>query len=235
MTPGDIDYINAHGTSTPLGDELELGAVRRLFGNEIANISMSSTKSAIGHLLGGAGRGRDDLLHPRDPRPDRPADAQPRQSERRHRRRRPRPAPGQEARGARRAQQQLRLWRDQRLAGREGGRLSTSHAEPADPGRRCSALSPALAGFWLLWAAPGPKPGPHRVMVEEGSTLAVGRAPAGAAGRRSPAPRRPFAPWPGSSARRRSGPGRRIRNSGGRQRRRACSTSSSMAGRWCGW
>ena len=55
MTPADIDYINAHGTSTPLGDELELGAVRRLFGNEIANISMSSTKSAIGHLLGGAG------------------------------------------------------------------------------------------------------------------------------------------------------------------------------------
>src|SRR6187402_1541804 len=55
MSPGDIDYINAHGTSTPLGDELELGAVRRLFGNEIANISMSSTKSAIGHLLGGAG------------------------------------------------------------------------------------------------------------------------------------------------------------------------------------
>ena len=55
MTPADIDYINAHGTSTPLGDEIELGAVRRLFGNEIANVSMSSTKSAIGHLLGGAG------------------------------------------------------------------------------------------------------------------------------------------------------------------------------------
>ncbi len=55
MSPGDIDDINAHGTSTPLGDELELGAVRRLFGNEVANISMSSTKSAIGHLLGGAG------------------------------------------------------------------------------------------------------------------------------------------------------------------------------------
>jgi 3-oxoacyl-[acyl-carrier-protein] synthase II len=55
MTPGDIDYVNAHGTSTPLGDELELGAVRKLFGNEAANISMSSTKSAIGHLLGGAG------------------------------------------------------------------------------------------------------------------------------------------------------------------------------------
>src|SRR5689334_25085796 len=55
LQPSDIDYINAHGTSTPLGDELELGAVRKLFGNAIANVSMSSTKSAIGHLLGGAG------------------------------------------------------------------------------------------------------------------------------------------------------------------------------------
>src|SRR6476619_2481098 len=55
VQPSDIDYINAHGTSTPLGDELELGAVRRLFGNAIGSLSMSSTKSAIGHLLGGAG------------------------------------------------------------------------------------------------------------------------------------------------------------------------------------
>ena len=51
----DIDYINAHGTSTPMGDELELGSVRKLFGNAIGTLSMSSTKSAIGHLLGGAG------------------------------------------------------------------------------------------------------------------------------------------------------------------------------------
>ena len=55
MSPADIDYINAHGTSTPLGDELELGAVRRLFGDAISTVSMSSTKSMIGHLLGGAG------------------------------------------------------------------------------------------------------------------------------------------------------------------------------------
>ena len=55
VEPSDIDYINAHGTSTPLGDELELGAVRRLFGDAIETVSMSSTKSAIGHLLGGAG------------------------------------------------------------------------------------------------------------------------------------------------------------------------------------
>ena len=51
----EIDYVNAHGTSTPLGDELELGAVRRLFGPALETMSMSSTKSAIGHLLGGAG------------------------------------------------------------------------------------------------------------------------------------------------------------------------------------
>ena len=55
LSLAEIDYINAHGTSTPLGDELELGAVRRLFGDAIGGLSMSSTKSAIGHLLGGAG------------------------------------------------------------------------------------------------------------------------------------------------------------------------------------
>ena len=55
ITPDDLDYVNAHGTSTPLGDEIELGAVARLIGNSAAHISMSSTKSAIGHLLGAAG------------------------------------------------------------------------------------------------------------------------------------------------------------------------------------
>ncbi len=55
ITPGDVDYINAHGTSTPLGDEIELGAVQRLVGNAAGRISMSSTKSSIGHLLGAAG------------------------------------------------------------------------------------------------------------------------------------------------------------------------------------
>ena len=55
ITAGDLDYINAHGTSTPLGDEIELGAVQRLVGNDAAHISMSSTKSCIGHLLGAAG------------------------------------------------------------------------------------------------------------------------------------------------------------------------------------
>jgi 3-oxoacyl-[acyl-carrier-protein] synthase II len=55
ISAGDIDYINAHGTSTPLGDEIELGAVQRLLGNAAGRISMSSTKSCIGHLLGAAG------------------------------------------------------------------------------------------------------------------------------------------------------------------------------------
>jgi 3-oxoacyl-[acyl-carrier-protein] synthase II len=55
IAPGDLDYINAHGTSTPLGDEIELGAVQKLVGNAAGRISMSSTKSCIGHLLGAAG------------------------------------------------------------------------------------------------------------------------------------------------------------------------------------
>ena len=55
INASEINYINAHGTSTPLGDEIELGAVKRLFNDNINNISISSTKSSVGHMLGAAG------------------------------------------------------------------------------------------------------------------------------------------------------------------------------------
>jgi 3-oxoacyl-[acyl-carrier-protein] synthase II len=55
LTPDAIDYVNAHGTSTPMGDEIELNAVARLLGNAAGRVTMSSTKSATGHLLGAAG------------------------------------------------------------------------------------------------------------------------------------------------------------------------------------
>ena len=55
LNPGQIDYINAHGTSTPSGDEIEVIAIDKLFKNESKKVNVSSTKSQIGHLLGAAG------------------------------------------------------------------------------------------------------------------------------------------------------------------------------------
>jgi 3-oxoacyl-[acyl-carrier-protein] synthase II len=55
LTPDQVDYINAHGTSTPVGDEIEVKAVTRLMGEAASSAVMSSTKSSIGHLLGAAG------------------------------------------------------------------------------------------------------------------------------------------------------------------------------------
>jgi 3-oxoacyl-[acyl-carrier-protein] synthase II len=55
LAPADVQYINAHGTSTPMGDDLELEAVENFFGDAAKTVAMSSTKSATGHLLGAAG------------------------------------------------------------------------------------------------------------------------------------------------------------------------------------
>ena len=182
-----------------------------------AALSMSSTKSAIGHLLGGAGRGREHLLHPRDPRPDRPADAQPRQSRRGHRRRRPRPAHRQEAQRQGGAQQQLRLWRDQCQPGDEGGRLA--RAAPLRLRRGavwgCSSAA-ALTG--CCGRAPGRTPGPHRVVVAEGSSLAKVADQLVASGR-GPGQRDDLSRDGANFRLGRPGPGRRIRNPQGHGRR----------------
>ena len=124
IAPAEIDYINAHGTSTPLGDEIELGAVQRLLGNAAGRISMSSTKSAIGHLSGAAGSVeaifcvlamRDSIVPPTlnldNPSVQAAVDLVPHVARQRQGRRRP--------------VQLLRLRRHQRIAGVPQGRAVT--------------------------------------------------------------------------------------------------------------
>ena len=115
LTASDLDYINAHGTSTPLGDEIELGAVERLLGNAASKVAMSSTKSSTGHLLGAAGAIEAIFAHSRDSRQCRAADHQSGQSVGRDCDR-SRAAHGEEARGQRRVVEFFRFWRYQRVA-----------------------------------------------------------------------------------------------------------------------
>ena len=111
ITPAEIDYINAHGTSTPLGDEIELGAVQRLVGDAAGRISMSSTKSSIGHLLGAAGAveaifsvlAMRDGVAPPDHQSRQPVGGD---------RNRPGPKPGQKADDRRGTVEFIRIWRD---------------------------------------------------------------------------------------------------------------------------
>ena len=159
--PDKIDYINAHGTSTPLGDEIELGAVKRLFGDHAYKLSMSSTKSAIGHLLGAAGSVeaifsilamRDGVVPPTlnldNPSPACDIDLVPQD--------------GQGAQGPLRAVQLVRLRRHQRLAdlrparparmrrGAAGGRSDAGVSSPA--ASACSSPRADRRGRrrWLL-------------------------------------------------------------------------------------
>ena len=144
LKPDDIDYINAHGTSTPLGDEIELGAVKRLFGDAAYKLSMSSTKSAIGHLLGAAGAVEAIFSHPGHPRQVVPPTLNLDNPSRRLRHR-PGAQAGQGAQGPCCAVEFVRLRRHQRQPDLHRPRLSAACAAGASSVDRCCCVVLAVA------------------------------------------------------------------------------------------
>ena len=232
----DIDYINAHGTSTPLGDELELGAVRRLFGNAIGNVSMSSTKSAIGHLLGGAGAVESDLLHPRA--------CATRSCRRRSTstiRARAREGVDLVPHVAKEREVKAVLNNSFGFGGTNASLVMKAVLRHA-PLKRLLALVCVLAArssrwrslIWLLVRARAAAQADVASWSRRARASPRVARPA-RAGRRDPR-RRDTLPAAGAAVRRgRSDPGRRVRDSRGRQRRRRSSTCSSTAGRCSGW
>ena len=165
IEPADIDYINAHGTSTPMGDEIELAAVERLFGNAAGKVSMSSTKSATGHLLGAAGAVEAIFSVLVDSRPSRAANPQSRQSVsgHGHRPRAPQGAPADHRYGA---VQLLRLRWHQCLA--DPAALRRLKVRPVALASRTS-LSPYSHAKWIVSSRAG-----HRGNVRDQRPLVDG-------------------------------------------------------------
>ena len=190
LSAGDIDYVNAHGTSTPIGDELELRAVERLLGNSAAKTSMSSTKSSNRPSAWRRRRDRSHFFSAGDSRPDRPADAQSRPSVGRNGDR-PRAASSPQAPDSRRVVQFLRVWGNQRVAGLPRARL-------APRGVGGSAPRPAHIEFEPRLRTPCGPQAPHGV---RGSTFS-GSSDAG--------DRRAYE-WTEQSERRRAASGKLVR------------------------